>query len=381
MSGSRVALAAALVGLVGLVTAHRERLTVVCRRSASLHSRWASPRPRHRARAQQFQPPRGGCGWGPQRGLEVRAPGVVGSTGARLRAGTVPCRSAAAFRGGLRPDSATDDLRQAWFDAHNVVISLLVTVGLVGAALIGVGRDVGCPVQGAVGVGPGANCLHVALAAGVDLHVAARLRALRRRRPGGRQEVPMGAPCGHRSAMALGACLGMWVLMADVRLSSSERHNDPDEAVSAASMYLGDPVVDDIVGQITARSADSLETRRVVLDWRTRAVEHEPNRPYWWSSLASWQIGLDDLKAADRSIARAFALQPYNVRTEQVEAMLAYQLRDEARLTASLARLSRSARGGLHHRCRRGARRSRGSDRWRLVANSADRSRRCVAWP
>ena len=341
LSGSRVALAAALVCLVGLVTAHRERLTVGL--SALGFTSLALGVAVDRLIGQG------------RNSFNRLADGAAGGRGEvwkyGLRAwwdrpmlGYGPGQFRAAvqrhFTVDFVRDSATDDLRQAWFDAHNVVISLLVTVGLVGAALIAawaVTWAVRCRGPLVWVLGPIALTWLLQPVSIYTLPLGCVLFGAAGREGG--KKLAWGPRVGHRSAMALGACLGMWVLMADVRLSSSERHNDPDEAVSAASMYLGDPVVDDIVGQITARSADSLETRRVVLDWRTRAVEHEPNRPYWWSSLASWQIGLDDLKAADRSIARAFALQPYNVRTEQVEAMLAYQLRDEARLTASLARL------------------------------------------
>lgn len=352
LSGSRVALGAALLGLLTLVARRRDRAAaeVAGFGGVALGAGIVLDRAIGQGRNGLDRVSSGGGGgrldvWRYSIHSWWERP-IVGFGPGQFRA-AVQHRFDAEF---VRAN-ATDDLTQAWFDAHNVVINVLVAVGVVGTVLIAAWvvtaarRSRGpllwtiapiattwllqpvsiytlplcCVLFGAAYV----ECpAHEVLTVGPDNNTTPRIRAW-----------PSAV------AITIGCLLGMWLVVADFRLSRSADHGDPAAAASAASMYLGDPVVDDLVAQIIARSSSSRAVRIDVLEWRRHAADHEPNRPYWWSSIAAWQIGLDDFDGAADSLEVAFELQPNNVRTEEIAAQLAYEVRDEAALAQSLDRL------------------------------------------
>lgn len=233
-------------------------------------------------------------------------------------------------------DFAAEEITQPWFDPHNAVITVLVAVGVVGLALFLAwllvwGRDVRGPLVWAV--------VPIALSwmlQPMSLHTLPLAMLLFGAAGAGTVPVKSGLPRRTAAAVAvLGVMLGVYLLAADVLLRRATNDLDGDRAASAASMFGRDPISGDLVAQTYGRSGATADQ----LEWRERVASWEPDRPHWWSLLAQTQIGLGLLDEAEVSVANALELQRYNVRSLNTEAILAIYRDDEARLEAALDEL------------------------------------------
>jgi O-antigen ligase len=245
-------------------------------------------------------------------------------------------------------ENAVDDVSQAWFDAHNVGIGVLVAVGIVGAvAFVAWAVLSARHLRGPLAWALAPIVLHwllqpvslFTLPLAMLLFGAAAVVASATGEVAPATEpvsVPGWAVVG---SLGLGMVIATGLVIADLALERSADSGDGDQAASVAGWYFGDPVVDDVVAQVYAFDPVEADPVTAELDWRGRATEHEPDRPLWWSKLADVQIAVGELDSADASLVRAFELQPNNVRTEAAAAALALARRDEAGLDASLARL------------------------------------------
>ena len=184
MSGSRVALAAAVAGLMALVAVHRDRPTA--RLSAfgagSLVVGVVLDRVLGEGRNSVDRLADGAAG-----GRSDVWRYAIKAWSERPVLGYGPGQFRAAVQGRFEVDfvrdHASDDLTQAWFDAHNVLINMLIAVGVVGVvADRSVGRRVVAAVPRATRVDHRADCADVVAATGVDLHAAAVLPVVRRSR-------------------------------------------------------------------------------------------------------------------------------------------------------------------------------------------------------
>ncbi len=233
-------------------------------------------------------------------------------------------------------DFAAEEITQPWFDPHNAVITVLVAVGVVGLALFAGwllvwARGVRGPLVWAV--------VPIALSwmlQPMSLHTLPLAMLLFG--AAGAGTVSTAAGISRRTAVALaalGVVLGAYLLAADVLMRRATNDLDGDRAAVAASMFGRDPISGDLVAQTYGRGGATADQ----LEWRERVAAWEPDRPHWWSLLAQTQIGLGLLDEAEVSVARALELQRYNVRSLNTEAILAIYRDDEPRLDAALDEL------------------------------------------
>lgn len=343
LSGSRVALAAALAALVACAAVHRTRwaalgslvgvvslaLGVVVDRAFGA-GRNAADRLAESSGGGRFTV----WGYGLQSWWErpIRGYGF-----GRFRP-AVQARFSEAFVA----DHASNDVSQAWFDAHNVVIATLVAVGIVGTVLLIAwavvwGRRVRGPLTWALLV----LLLHWLMQpmSLVTLPLAMVLFAVAVDET--EPIVPDTPNVLHGAALVVGLLLGGSLIGGDVVLQRAADDLNGDRAALVAEAFGDDPVMSDVVAQVYELDPDVVDREDTVLEWRTRTAQAEPDRPYWWSLLAMAQIDAGRFDEAEVSLARAFRLQPNNVRAVQTEALLALRLEDEVRLGRLFDRLCR----------------------------------------
>lgn len=233
-------------------------------------------------------------------------------------------------------DFAAEEITQPWFDPHNAVITVLVAVGVVGLLLfVGWLFVWGSAVRGPL-VWALLPIVLSWMLQPMSLHTLPLAMLLFG--AAGAGTVPAVPVVRRRTAAALaalGVVAGVYLLAADISLRRATNDLDGDRAAVAASMFGRDPISGDLVAQTFGRSGESDEE----LKWRERVTAWEPDRPHWWSLLAQTQIGLGLLEEAEESVANALELQPYNVRSLNTEAILAIYRDDEARLKAALDEL------------------------------------------
>lgn len=230
-------------------------------------------------------------------------------------------------------DHAPDEVTQAWFDPHNALIAILVAVGIVGFGLFAAWFATWAPrvrgplVWALIPIGFHWMLQPISL---FTLPLAMLMFGA-----AARPDAPALAPRLGRRAGAIGALVGLVPALALVAidLAFDDAADDLDAArlASIADLTWRDPIMDDVVAQAYAADPDPASARQVV-EWRANAAAAEPDRPYWWSTLAERQIATGDLDGARRSIARARELQPNNLRTTLAEVRLAIETKDEARL-------------------------------------------------
>ena len=236
--------------------------------------------------------------------------------------------------------AALDEATQAWFDAHNLVVGVLVATGLVGLGVLAVWT-----VQIArIARGPGAwaalviamtwllqpisiHTLPIAmLLLGVSMPVAPIL----------------GRPVPRRLRLAGGIVIlcavltACSILVADLRLKWATEGPSLAQAESIAGWYPGDPIVAGVVAQVArlefGPGPDSIE-------WRERAAAREPDRPYWWNLLAEEQLAVGEVEGAAGSLEMALELQPWNYRSNVLALEVAGRRGDEVGVTTYLHRL------------------------------------------
>lgn len=235
-------------------------------------------------------------------------------------------------------DYAPDEATQAWFDAHNVVIGLLVAVGIVGLLLFfGWGVMWARLVRGPLAWALIPIAAHWLLQP-VSLFTLPLAMLLFGVAGAERAIAPRPSRTISVAVCAVGVALAALLLAGDIMLRRASDNFDGEAAARAAPIFGRDPIVGDVVAQVYAsdpgRTAD-------VLKWRRKVVEAEPDRPHWWSALARAQIDAGLFAEAEASLQRAYELQPHNLRTLRTEGRLAIAQEDEGRLEKVLAQLCR----------------------------------------
>lgn len=339
LSGSRVALLAAVVGIGVHTAARRDRDSVLAGglglasvASGVLVDRTAGA---GRNAADRLTEGSGGGGrtavW--RYGLEAFADRpVLGHGFGRFRPAIQDKFTAEFVR-----DNSIDDVTQAWFDAHNIGIGVLVAVGVVGAVLFVAWagswvRFVRGPLAWALV--PLAFHWLLQPVSLFTLPLAMLLFGA------AGSNGPALAPPGRRSAAvatAIGVVLATVLVVGDVAFRRAADDLDADTMATIAAAVGDDPVLGDVVAQAYELQADSVGADSDELDWRRRVASSEPDRPFWWSRLAEEQLEADLVAEAEASIERAVVLQRNNVRTVRVEVLLALRAEDEERLGEALA--------------------------------------------
>ncbi|MDJ0768637.1 MAG: O-antigen ligase family protein [Ilumatobacter sp.] len=341
LSGSRVALAAAGVALVGVLLVHRsrDRLAASVLGLGSIAAGVLLDRAVGAGRnaADRLAEGAGGgrlTAWG--YGLEALGDRPIRGYGFGMFRPAVQHRFSVDF---VR-EHAANEASSPWFDAHNVVIGVLVAVGLVGAVLFLAWVSAWLPrVSGPLAWALVPIVLHWMLQP-VSVYTLPLAMLMFGAAAPGDDRIDLHLRRGAVGVLtAVGVVLGLTLFTADVLLKLAADDRNSDRAEVAALLYLRDPIVDDLVAQIHARDARLATPRTDELEWRQRVTEDEPDRPFWWSLLARRQIDAGQLDEAAVSIERALELQPNNVQTSRADAVLAVRLGDEDRLTAALEQL------------------------------------------
>jgi hypothetical protein len=242
------------------------------------------------------------------------------------------------FSSGFVRDYAAEEISQPWFDPHNVVITVLVAVGIVGLVLFLAwvftwGRHVRGPLVWALV--PLVLSWMLQPMSLFTLPLAMLLFGA-----AGVREDPVTVLSRRVVAVwvVVGVFAGAYLLTADISLRLATVDLDGDRAAKAASMFGRDPIAGDLVAQTYDKSS-ALTSQSDRLRWRARVAAWEPDRPHWWSLLAQTQMSLGQLDEAEVSVANALELQPYNVRSLNTEAVLAIYREDEPRLQTALDKL------------------------------------------
>ena len=340
LSGSRVALAAAVLSLVGLAGAHRsrERLIAVAAGFGALVAGVALDRAVGAGRNAADRLTEGTGGgrvtvWG--YGLESLWDRPLRGYGFGMFRPAVQGRFSAEF---VR-DHAVDEASSPWFDAHNVVIGLLVAVGVVGAVLFVAWVAVwAVRTSGPLAWALVPIVLHWCLQPVSIYTLPLAMLVFGAAGPRDEPEASVGRRAVAVTAV-VGALLGSALMFGDVAFRLAADDRDSGRAEFAGSFFLNDPIVDDLIAQLHALDPDVPDRQAAQLEWRRQVTRDEPDRPFWWSLLARQQIDAEQYEAADESIRRALDLQFHNVRAWRAEAVLAVRIEDADRLQVALDRL------------------------------------------
>jgi hypothetical protein len=211
-----------------------------------------------------------------------------------------------------------DDFTSAWNDVHNIVLQMLVSVGVVGVALLVVFLMVAFRradfTLSLAAVAISINWLLQpssisSLGLAAIFLGAAGTRVAVSGEPARRWMRSLTA-----SAATLGLIAALALVVADLNLRHAVESGDRVAIRSAAAWFGNDPLVIDIFEVGTYRSDIAIEATARESAAR-RAAEAEPDVPTWWSELAMTQWDTGDLQGMRASIEKALALQPNHVRS------------------------------------------------------------------
>ena len=241
---------------------------------------------------------------------------------------------------------AQQELTQIWFDAHNIVIAVAVSLGVVGLVLclafVWLGaRSAGGPLlmfAGAVGATwllepAGVATLPIAfLAFGVSqLPTTERIPTIEGELvlPGhddaGVGEEAPAETCTtetepptdrYGKALALaGLAIASMYLLTNVRLWSAVKSGDPARVESAATWTPWDPVAANAVASAYVGFTDDLQGRRDALRWMEKARDRQPDWPFYYNKIAELRLSLNDDERARDELFAALELQPWNAQS------------------------------------------------------------------
>jgi O-antigen ligase len=221
-----------------------------------------------------------------------------------------------AIQGELSFDYVAGLERQnAGWDAHNLIVGIVVALGLPGLMLCGLlfARLI------QTSRGPLATAV-VAVAITWLLQPAALMTfPLALGLLGAAWRSGSGPAAGSRrvhsgvwaTAAVVGLIAGGWLATAEIRMSRASLAGDPAAVDAAADMYWRDPIAANVAATSLSTFAPFDSTYATRAAERARdSVEFEPTRPLWWTELAKVQGAEGDLDAALTSARRALALQP-----------------------------------------------------------------------
>ena len=246
--------------------------------------------------------------------------------------------------------SAFDDVRQAWFDAHNIVVNTAVSIGLVGLLIavwwVWESRHVVSPALWFAIALALTWCAQPAGLATLPL-VAILWGAGARSTAEPFEDRGAVAAAGSRRVelvmVAIGVVIASYIVVADTQLKRAIDSGDPRRVEQAAEWYPGDAVVADVVAQswLIGGGEDPAATQHVI-DWSVRATERESDRPYHWSRLGIRQAAAGDQDAAVASVEHAIELQPWHRQSWLALLLIGNRWQDDeliARASAALCEL------------------------------------------
>jgi hypothetical protein len=240
---------------------------------------------------------------------------------------------------------ANDERRSAWFDAHNVLIELLVATGIVGVLLLAVfawkavrtarGPLLAAAIAIALTWVMQPMSISDAPIAFLALGAASTTAVVAERQRDRSRWLSVGAV-----ATAMGVLLAAGYAFVDLRLQAAVNSGDAVRIENAARPFGDDAVVADIVAQGWANAYlfDHADKRHLQT-WALKVVQREPDRPYWWSKLASTQMNFGDTAGARTSLDHAIALQPWSPTAWPLMLELAKRTKDSSLEAAARAKV------------------------------------------
>jgi hypothetical protein len=214
---------------------------------------------------------------------------------------------------------ATDDLIQTWYDPHNIVVQIAVSLGVVGLGLFAwfllsaVRRSHGPWLWAA-------SAIAISWLLEPPSHVTYGLAALLlgASQLGADDGVVRTTPARMRRAVAVPACMAAallsgWAIVSDLTLNAAYESGDVDDARRAVWWNpLDATVMQTVSTAVLVPTNYSDETAEEVLHWSERATELEPGLPFMWAQLGIRQLLFGDVDGARVSLEHAIELQPYH---------------------------------------------------------------------
>jgi O-antigen ligase len=255
-------------------------------------------------------------------------------------------------------DHAPNDRVPIIFDAHNIIVELTVTLGIIGLVLAGVfawqaGRRASGALAGFVVVIAVTWLLQPAALSTLPIAMivlGASRREAADNAPDGLTSSSTDAPAVSSTptspsrisafALAVGVVPALWLTAADLRLKSALDAMDARQIDAAAGWFPTDPVISDLVAQAWFVEEEFDQTLRPnVLEWSNRTTEVESDRAYWWARLAGRQFAFGDLDGVKASLDEALDRQPWHSMSWALMELYAVRADDPALQADAHARL------------------------------------------
>ncbi|HSM67150.1 MAG TPA: O-antigen ligase family protein [Ilumatobacteraceae bacterium] len=113
------------------------------------------------------------------------------------------------------------------------------------------------------------------------------------------------------TATIVGVCAASWLMVAEYRLAQASLALDGAKFAAAEAMYFGDPLVSDVGARIlTGRSLVDQTVEPQILPQLERSADLEPTRAYFQARVAAELGRLGEYRRAEQRARRALELQP-----------------------------------------------------------------------
>jgi hypothetical protein len=252
-------------------------------------------------------------------------------------------------------EQANDDVIQGWYDPHNIVVQIAVSLGVVGLVLfawfvvVAARRSRGPLLWAAAAIAcswllqPASHVTFglAALLLGasqIDEATPAVTRARRRLRP-----------VLAVTAVLVATALAALAVVADLTVKAVDRSASLADGRRAATWNRFDgPALQTISTAVLDPVGYTAEEAAAVLAWSERATQFEPGLPLMWAQLGIRQLLFGDVVAARESLEHAIELQPYHPLALAVLRTVAEDQADEELfelVTQRLARIDLSGDG------------------------------------
>jgi O-antigen ligase len=234
------------------------------------------------------------------------------------------------FRSALQGDfsfasiAAAGD-NQSMPDAHNLVVTTLVAIGVPGFLLLAAfaytvsrrARGIYCSALTAVLIVWLLQPAGLVMLFPFMLLLGVSMPTTRNHPAAGRFDCDVGDQQLPRAvwvwagATAIGVVAASWLLVADYRLANAALDSDGAAFAATEWMFLDDPIISDVGATIWIRNSFvEEEAGRQVIPQLERTVMLEPTRPYWHARLARAYAAKGDYGNSVASARRALELQP-----------------------------------------------------------------------
>jgi O-antigen ligase len=228
-----------------------------------------------------------------------------------------------------------------WFDAHNIVVEVAVTLGVVGLVLFAAFAVLSVrTARGPLAVGVVAIAITWLLEPAALATLPLAMLALGASHAGASTVVPTTSRA-RTTALATAAALLMgWTAITDLRLQAAIDSGNPARIEDAAAWLWRDPIANDLVTQSWVRAAmDGEAPMSRAVEASERTIAYEDDRAGWWERKAAVLLLSRDLDGARSALERTLELQPWRPSAWQLMEAVASNLEDDALEREALARL------------------------------------------